>query len=145
MLVYTYYFFRLVAKCYGQKQSAGYLPVGDIEFDCFKTGERSWSENKSEIEIPKTGCYEISFFAQVSVQTPKNINATINLLVNEKVKESCKSAVGGEGSPFFIVPLNGHTFLELKSGDKIKLYNKYERTVFARTNSVTFLKIEYLI
>ena len=134
-----------MAKCFGPTHSAGYLPVGDIKFDCFKTGERSWSKTASEIEIPKAGCYEISFCAQVSVQAPGNINAMINLLVNGKVKESCKSIVGGEGSPFFIVPLMGHTFLELKVGDKLTLQNKYEQTVFARINSATFLKIEYLI
>ena len=134
--------FRLIARHFS---SSGYLTSGNITLDNFKHGQTSWSifhhGQNSEITIPISGGYEVTFSATHWSSTSSDKNSQVDLIVNGEAKRSAYGTVGTIG---WSQSFGRKWFIELNKNDTINFQNLKSYSLKAEEEDELFIKLQYM-
>ena len=130
--------FRLIAR---HSSSSGNLTSGNITFDNFKHGQTSWSIQDSEITIPISGGYEVTFSATHWSSTSSDKNSQVDLIVNGEAKRSAYGTVGTIG---WSQSFGRKWFIELNKNDTINFRNLKSYSLKPEEEDELFIKLQYM-
>ena len=144
-----------MCRLIGQHSSPkGYLTAGDITFNIFQHGQRSWSSYvwPSEITIPVPGWYEVTFSATHWSSSNSDKKSEVDLIVNQQTKRTSYGSVGTEGEGSGEIEqeedwgqnFEKHWFIKLNKNDKINFRNRNPYTIKVSEETDLFIKIQYM-
>ena len=142
-----------LCRLIGQHSSPkGNLTTGDIRFDIFKHGQTSWSRSDSEITIPVSGWYEVTFSATHWSSSDSDKKSQVDLIVNQQTKMTsygtvCTESEGSgeiEKRVYWGQNFDRHWFIKLNKNDKINFRNRYHYTLKVDEENELFIKFQYM-